>query len=184
VTGLNTCPICDERLDIAPSFPSLVASYLKRTKAANKVHVTFDYETGLFVPVEDGELVVVTNQTQSFVLPLASKFSSRRDFYEFYQDYYHCPNPDAGDVQIIQPALVSNAGNGWTLAATGILEVVQPQPRKAVTPPVIQPPVIKHEEEVAAAEPEPVVTTRKAESGVRACPDCGSMIEEKYAFCW
>jgi len=27
ITGLNTCPICDERLDIAPAFPSLVANY-------------------------------------------------------------------------------------------------------------------------------------------------------------
>src|SRR5678815_1198353 len=89
ITGLNACPICEERLDIAPAFPSLVASYLKRTKAANKVNVTFDYEIGAFVPVEDGEFVVVTNQDQAFVLPRASKFSTKRDFYEFYQDYYH-----------------------------------------------------------------------------------------------
>ncbi len=38
-----------------------MANYLKRTRAANKVNVTFDYETGAFVPVEDGEFVVVTN---------------------------------------------------------------------------------------------------------------------------
>ena len=120
ITGLNTCPICEERLDIAPAFPSLVANYLKRTKAANKVNVTFDYETGAFVPVEDGEFVVVTNQDQPVVLPRAPKFSTKRDFYEFYQDYYHCPNPDAGDVQILQPAFVSRSGNGWTLVATGI----------------------------------------------------------------
>lgn len=182
VTGLNTCPICEERLDIAPAFPSTVASYLKRTKAANKVNVTFDYETGSFQPVEDGEFVVVTNQAQAFVLPRAPKFSAKRDFYEFYQDYYHCPNPDAGDVQIIQPALVSNSANGWTLAATGVLEVIKPQPKKTVAPTVIHAPIVKQEEKVP--EPEPVVTAKKAESGARACPDCGSMIEEKYSFCW
>src|SRR6266581_1567876 len=55
ITALSSCPICQERLDIGPSFPSSVARYLKRTKAANKVNVTFDYETELFVPVEDGE---------------------------------------------------------------------------------------------------------------------------------
>jgi hypothetical protein len=184
VTGLSACPICNERLDIAPAFPSLVASYLKRTKAANKVSVTFDYETGAFVPVEDGEFVVVTNQTQAFVLPRAQKFSSKRDFYEFYQDYYHCPNPDAGDVQIIQPAFVTDSGKGWTLAATGLLEVVKPQAKKIVAPPVIQPPVVKHEEELPEPEPEPVVTAKKQDSSVRACPECKSMIEEKYAFCW
>ena len=199
ITGLNTCPICDERLDIAPAFPSLVANYLKRTKAANKVNVTFDYETGSFVPVEDGEFVVISNLSQPVVLPRAPKFSSQRDFYEFYQDYYHCPNPDAGDVQIIQPAFVSDTGNGWNLIATGMLEVIKPQPKKTVAPPaqssvaqppvvqpvVVKPPVIKREEEVI---PEPAVApkvaARKEETGARACPECGSMIEEKYAFCW
>lgn len=187
ITGLSTCPICDERLDVTPAFPSLVADYLKRTKAANKVHVTFDYETGVFVPVEDGEFVVVTNIAQAFVLPRAPKFSSKRDFYEFYQDYYHCTNPDAGDVQIIQPAFVSNSGKGWNLVATGMLEVINPQPKKTVAPviqaPVVQPPIVKREEAVIP-EPEPAVTTKKVETGARACPECGSMIEERYAFCW
>ncbi|HKU77370.1 MAG TPA: hypothetical protein VJR02_25880 [Pyrinomonadaceae bacterium] len=191
ITGLSTCPICEERLDLAPAFPSLVANYLKRTKAANKVNVTFDYETGLFVPVEDGEFVVITNLAQPVVLPRAPKFSSKRDFYEFYQDYYHCSNPDAGDVQIVQPAFVKDAGNGWDLVATGMLEVSKPQPKKTVAPtPVIQPPVVVKREEEVIAEPPPVaakkpeVAARKAETGARACPDCGSMIEEKYSFCW
>jgi len=184
VTGLSTCPICEERLNVAPAFPSLVADYLKRTKSANKVSVTFDYETGSFVPVADGEFVVITNPDQAVVLPRASKFSTKRDFYEFYQDYYHCPNPDAGDVQIVQPAFVTRSGNGWTLVATGILEVIREQPKKKVVPPpvikppVIQPPPAKRE------EAEPVVAAKKGDAGVRACPDCGSLIEEKYSFCW
>ena len=194
ITALGTCPVCDERLDIAPAFPSLVASYLKRTKAANKINVTFDYETGSFVPVEDGEFVVITNLSQAVVLPRAPKFSNKRDFYEFYQDYYHCPNPDAGDVQIIQPAFVSDSSNGWNLVATGILEVVKPQPKKTVAP-VVQPPAIKREEvkreeeatrvpPVTAPAVTPKITAKKEEPHVRACPECGSMIEDKYAFCW
>jgi hypothetical protein len=186
ITGLNACPICEERLDVAPAFPSLVASYLKRTRSTNKVHVTFDYETGAFVPVEDGEFVVVTNTDQPVVLPRAPKFSTKRDFYEFYQDYYHCPNPDAGDVQIIQPALVSRAATGWTLVATGLLDVVKEQPKKKPAAPVIQPPpppqppVVKREEPA----PEPVVTAKKQEPSVKTCSECGSQIEDKYAFCW
>jgi len=192
VTGLNACPVCEERLDVAPAFPSLVADYLKRTKSTNKVNVTFDYETGAFMPVEDGEFVVVTNQDQPIVLPRASKFSTKRDFYEFYQDYYHCPNPDAGDVQILQPAFVSRSGNGWTLVATGTLDVIKEQPKKKAAAPVIQPlppkpqpqpqlPVAKREEE---PEPEPVVTAKKTAPGARPCSECGSLIEQKYAFCW
>ena len=196
ITGLSACPICEERLDIAPAFPSLVASYLKRTKSTNKVNVTFDYESGAFVPVEDGEFVVVTNTDQPVVLPRASKFSAKRDFYEFYQDYYHCPNPDAGDVQIIQPAFVSRAANGWTLVATGVLDVVKEQPKKKPVAPVIQsrpqpqpqpqprpqPPVAKRVE--PEPEPVPVIAPKKQDTGIRTCAECGSQIEEKYAFCW
>lgn len=190
VTGLSSCPICEERLDIAPAFPSLVAPYLKRTRSANKVSVTFDYETGSFLPVEDGEFVVVTNTEQPIVLPRAPKFSTRRDFYEFYQDYYHCPNPDAGEVQIIRPALVAPAGNGWTLEATGVLEVIPEKPKKKTVAPAIQPPVVAREETVPeptpppAPQPVPKPVPKKEQPGVRECPDCGSLIEAKYAFCW
>lgn len=182
VTGLNTCPLCEERLDVAPAFPSRVADYLKRTKASQKVSVTFDYETGAFVPVEDGEFVVVTSSAQPILLPRAAKFSDRRDFYEFYQDYYHCSNPNAGEVQIIHPAFVIQTDQGWTLQATGMLDVIAEQPRKKIVPaPVVQPqpPVVKREEPI-----EPPVVAKKEETGDRACPECGSLIEAKYAFCW
>ena len=188
ITGLNACPICEERLDIAPAFPSLVANYLKRTRAANKVNVTFDYESGVFMPVEDGEFVVVTNQDQAFVLPRASKFSTKRDFYEFYQDYYHCPHPDAGEVQIIQPATVVRASSGWTLETPGILEVVPEQPKKKITAPPVQASPVQPSAQPPAArreEPaEPVVTAAKPQPVARPCPDCGLMVEMKYAFCW
>jgi hypothetical protein len=133
ITALTTCPICDERLDVAPAFPSTVAHYLKRTKSAHKVNVTFDYETESFVPVEDGEFVVINNgdpNIQPIVLPRAPRFATRRDFYEFYQDYYHCPKPDAGEVNILRPAAVNHAGAGWKLQTSGLLEVIDEQPKK------------------------------------------------------
>ena len=183
ITGLSTCPVCNERLDIAPAFPSTVANYLKRTKAVNKTNVTFDYETGAFVPVEDGEFVVITGLEQPIVLPRATKFAAKRDFYEYYQDYYHCASPDAGEVQIVEPALVARTGNGWTLAETGLLDVVrqQPKPRPAVVPPpVIQQPIVNEPEPAPVPAPAP----KKEQPGVRACTDCGALIEAKYAFCW
>jgi hypothetical protein len=205
ITGLTTCPICEERLDMAPSFPSSVAHYLKRTKSAHKIHVTFDYETESFAPVEDGEFVVVTNSEQEIVLPRASRFATRRDFYEFYQDYYHCPSPEAGEVHIVQPAVVARAANGWKLQATGVLEVHVDQPRPKVVPAVTPAPELvaqKRAEEhpvVAAAKrnleqpvvkaakrsiEEPAAAAAKEEPRATACTGCGSLIESKYAFCW
>jgi hypothetical protein len=149
ITALNTCPVCEERLDVAPSFPSTVALYLKRTRSADKVNVTFDYETESFLPVEDGEFVVVTNQDPAILLPRATRFASRRDFYEFYQDYFHCPKPEAGEVNVIQPARVVRADNGWRLENTGVLDVLLDQPKKRITP------AMARDEVVAPKQPEP-----------------------------
>jgi hypothetical protein len=210
ITALTTCPICDERLDIAPAFPSTVAHYLKRTKSAYKVNVTFDYETESFVPVEDGEFVVINNgdpTIQPIVLPRALRFATRRDFYEFYQDYYHCPKPDAGEVRILRPAAVNRAGAGWKLHATGVLEVVAEQPKKkpieATPPPPPPPPPAPKRQPIPDIRPdirpdipaiEPIVQkridelraldARKESATTQACHKCGASIESRYAFCW
>jgi hypothetical protein len=195
ITALNTCPICEERLDIAPAFPSTVVLYLKRTRSADKVNVTFDYETEAFMPVEDGEFVVVTNSDPAVVLPRSPRFASRRDFYEYYQDYYHCPRPDAGEVNIIQPATVTRAANGWKLESTGALEVLLDQTKKRIVPGIIR------EEAVVPKQPEPapapretrrVATesrpiapeTRSTELAETPCSECGALVESRYAFCW
>ena len=136
ITALNSCPICLERLDVGPSFPDSVAHYLKRTKAANKVNVTFDYEGELFVPVDDGEFVLVSNGSaamQPIVLPRSARFATSRDFYDLYQDYYHCTKPAAGQVHIIEPAAVAPTADGWKLDAPGILEVLEDRPKKKVS---------------------------------------------------
>lgn len=204
ITGLTTCPVCEERIDIAPAFPSTVAHYLKRTKAAHKLNVTFDYETESFVPVEDGEFVVINNgdpNTQAVVLPRAPRFAKRRDFYEFYQDYYHCPKPDAGEVNILRPAAVTPAGAGWKLQTTGLLEVIGEQPKKKpieIPAPVAAPrpePVAQKRIEEPPVRP-PVINTppplppvtgapaTKEQPAVKTCEGCGASIESKYAFCW
>jgi hypothetical protein len=190
ITPLNTCPVCEERLDVAPAFPSTVALYLKRTRAANKVNVTFDYESESFVPVEDGEFVVVTNNDAPVVLPRAQRFGSRRDFYEYYQDYYHCPKPDAGEVQITRPATVSRTASGWKLEDMGALEVLLDQPKPKVVPvpqaaPIVRP--VVREEVLLPKPPEPIpplATEAKQENTETPCAECGALVESRYAFCW
>lgn len=200
ITALDTCPVCQERLDLAPAFPSTVALYLKRTRAANKVNVTFDYETESFVPVEDGEFVVVTSSEPPVVLPRAPRFASRRDFYEYYQDYYHCPKPDAGEVHILQPATLSETANGWKLETMGALEVLVDQPKPKVVPvPQVAPPVVpktapsavpdapaSREEVVAPQRPAPITVplAAKEQNTETPCGECGALVESRYAFCW
>ncbi len=181
VTALRSCPVCEERLDIGPEFPSSVARYLKRTRSANKINVTFDYETELFVPVEDGEFVVIVNGEQHFLLPRAPRFATRREFYEFYQDYYHCSKPDAGEVHVVQPAGVVPANDGWRLRATGVLEVPTDQPPKKT----IQSEVTRPQANVPVrTEQAPPIEVVKEEPSVIPCVHCGSLIATKYSFCW
>lgn len=180
VTPLNVCPLCNERLDVGPTFPALVADYLRKVKSGNRLLVTFDFDSALFVPVVDGEFVVITETDQeghSVLLPRSPRLSTRRDFYELYQDYYHCAQPDAGDVYISEPAVVVRTRGGWKLLSSGVLEVVNTHPEGNAVSLVPQP-----------LTQRPALDDRRPhemrEESVSPCADCGAMIESKYAYCW
>lgn len=194
VTGLKVCPICRERLDVRPAFPSSVRDYLKRTRAANKVYVTFDYETELFVLIEDGEFVVVSNNDDSgrtFLIPRSSQLSAPRDFYELYQDYYHCAAPQSGEINIAEPALVVETSDGWKFEAAGILLVVGEAAKTRVHH---EPGAFARETRAVpadlvsqAVEPrveEKVVPVATETAAVTPCKFCETLVEAKYAFCW
>lgn len=208
-TAVTTCPICRERLDIGPSFPNLASVYLRKTNASRKLNVTFDYDTGLFVEVEDGEFVIVTDSAegdQGMVLPRLTQFSDSREFYEMYQDYYHHrAKLRAGEVFVHEPALAERTDGGWAFKSAGMLEVrddhpqhrtrkvrfgemgvSDEQPAVAMAPtteaePAITPGEIETATPVSAPD---LVTPPKAESTGEVCEHCGSSIEEEYAFCW
>src|SRR4030095_4045306 len=174
VTGLNSCPICNERLDIVPSFPSSVAQFLRRTKSANKLNVTFDYESELFVPVTDGEFVVISNNDElgrTIVIPRSPRLETVKEFYELYQDYYHCTAPNPGEITLSEPAVVVPTVDGWKLLSTGVFEVVSD--RRKIVP--TETPVREQ------TQPEP---TAQANEQVSICTQCNTPIEAKYAFCW
>ena len=205
VTGLNSCPICEERLDIGPAFPSSVAQYLRRTRSANKANVTFDYETGLFVPVEDGEFVLInTNEEtrQTIVLPRSPRLNSPREFYELYQDYYRCGAPDQGEITITEPAVVVPTPDGWKFLTPGAFVVINEQPKKpqmtVAPPPPLQeagreePRAVREEPRAVREEPRAVreepragrEEARLSRGEGTVCPRCETLIEAKYAFCW
>ena len=133
-TAVTTCPICRERLDIGPSFPNLVSQFLRKTKATNKSNVTFDYDTGLFVEIEDGEFVLVPDASDRdlvMVVPRLAQLSDPREFYELYQDYYHHrAELRVGEVFIHEPALAERADGGWAFKSQGLLEIVNDHPKR------------------------------------------------------
>ncbi|HLA09839.1 MAG TPA: hypothetical protein VJ023_04425 [Pyrinomonadaceae bacterium] len=162
-------------------FPSSVADYLRRTKKRNKLNVTFDYDTERFVAIGDGEFVLVTNTSEEMtpiVIPRAAHFESRRDFYELYQDFYHCRSMNIGEVQVIEPAIVRPDENGWKFESTGLLEVAAEQSSSKVHTSVTP------EGEKPVRSSEPTIEERTEETTTTPCLHCGSEVETKFAFCW
>lgn len=169
ITALTVCPICRERLDIAPTFPATVEYYLKRT--GSKLNVTFDYDSELFRAVDDGEFVLVRNGNEpghEFMLPRTPRFSTKRDFYEYYQDYYYCAGPASGEVRVVQPAIVDRVSDGWKLKTHGLLEIIGSA-------------TITQSKQVKLKEEKKV---RAEASLTKVCPHCNRQVETKYPFCW
>jgi hypothetical protein len=90
-----------------------------------------DFQNGILVddPQGKGELVLIRDsrlpeETQPlFVIPRSTQFQTKQDFYTYYEKYYDCAKPSAGDVWIIDPAVVSTVHGGWQLREKGVLEV-------------------------------------------------------------
>ena len=111
-----------------PEFPVSAVDYLgKMNRFANVVRP--DFQNGILVndPDGNGELVLIRDsrdETQPlFVVPRATQFHTKQDFYTYYQKYYDCVRPSAGDVWIIGPAVVEKVSGGWQLREKGMLEV-------------------------------------------------------------
>ena len=112
-----------------PEFPVSAVDYLdKMTRFLNVVRP--DFQNGILVndPDGTGELVVIRDSRQDdgqplFLVPRHAQFQTKQDFYTFYEKYYECARPSAGDVWIIGPAVVEKVSGGWQLREKGLLEI-------------------------------------------------------------
>ena len=112
-----------------PEFPVSAIDYLdKMTRFANVVRP--DFQNGILVndPDGTGELVVIRDSRQDdgrplFLVPRHPQFQTKQDFYTYYEKYYECARPSAGDVWIIGPAVVEKVSGGWQLREKGLLEI-------------------------------------------------------------
>lgn len=175
-TAFRSCPVCRDLIAGAPSFPISNAEYLRQVK--NQKNVKLDYEKDMLVAAEDGEFVLIPHgngPNQPILLPRLAQFTAREDFYESYQDYFHCLSPSDGEVIIVRPAAVQTLEGGWKLQEAGILEV--------------QRQLANAQQKVPRGEP----LAREDRSLVTAevkskCFSCGAAIEPEHLlewdFCW
>lgn len=115
---------------IEPEFPASVNEYLDKKRRTSTV-VKPDFQNGILVNDLDGkgELVLIRDATVPddaqplFVVPRVAQFQTKQEFHSYYERYYECQRPSAGDVWIIDPAIVSTVPGGWQLREKGVLEV-------------------------------------------------------------
>lgn len=110
-----------------PTFPSLVADYLSRLRPNQPTAVEADFRTNLLVAAapEDAPFFFIENSDGSgagIVLP-KPRLQRSQEFSSYYKGYYHCSDPSAGEVYIIEPALVCPDGKGWRLSQKGRMEI-------------------------------------------------------------
>ena len=110
---------------------------------SNQTIVNFDIRRGLLVldRAKCGSVFVAQNPDGSlYLLPRVTEFSGLEGFQQYfntyYQYFYDCSRPAAGDLWITSPALVEKTTGGWQLVQKGILEVRKPEP---LEPPIIPP---------------------------------------------
>lgn len=113
-----------------PEFPVFAGDYIgKMTRFANVVKP--DFQNGILIndPEGKGELMLIKDsrypdETQPlFVVPRHAQFQTPQDFYTYYEKYYDCMKPGAGEVWIIDPAVVEKVSGGWLLREKGVLEI-------------------------------------------------------------
>jgi hypothetical protein len=113
-----------------PEFPVFAGDYIdKMTRYSNVVKP--DFQNGILIndPEGRGELMLirdsrVPDETQPlFVVPRHAQFQTPQDFYTYYEKYYDCMKPGAGEVWIIDPAVVEKVSGGWLLREKGVLEI-------------------------------------------------------------
>ncbi len=107
-----------------PEFPVMADEYLAKNRSQSTV-ATVDSFTGNLIEDSDGngEFCLIRSGNSTLALPSVSRFSTRSDYLNFYQNYYRCDRPAGGDIWIKSPAKVQKTESGWQLIEKGELEV-------------------------------------------------------------
>lgn len=114
----------DPLAELEPSFPALASDYLSKTPNNKKKELESDFRTNLLIPALGGPFTLVEDDDgggMGIVLP-KPRLQKSAEFSSYYKSYYFCDSPSAGEVYIIEPAIVSKNGAGWQLHKMGILE--------------------------------------------------------------
>src|ERR1041384_2084427 len=125
VTTRAVCPFCDEILEPPPVFPCSVSSF-RSSLRHSPVSLEFNGESNVLTESKNGPYLLIKNSGNpkfQIVAPSLSKLSSKKDYYNTYDELFNCENPTAGEIYILSPAIVEQADNGWLLREAGVIQI-------------------------------------------------------------
>jgi hypothetical protein len=124
----GTAPYAEPLTPDVVDFPIAAESFLARVGGARQI-VKHDHLKGMLVrdPEERGQLVLVRDHSvpdgQLCIVPRVTRFRAAQDFHNHYEKFYDCDSPGAGEVWVVEPAVVRDVEGGWELRDRGILEI-------------------------------------------------------------
>lgn len=110
-------------------YPASVDDCLTRLKQAQVSLVPVNPNITLFgnLSQDENNKFWLAQETggELLLLPKARRFGSEDEFHTFYENFYDCAEPSAGDVSIIRPSTVEedDTNGGWKLKRKGLLKV-------------------------------------------------------------
>jgi hypothetical protein len=111
-----------------PQFPVMAEDYLGKV-SPNAQTATADLIGGLLINDSNKGnefLIVRDNELPGnlfYAVPNQTRFQTKSDYLNYYQNYYACENPSGGAVWIKSPTTVRRVDGGWKLEAMGELEI-------------------------------------------------------------
>lgn len=178
-TARVSCPFCEEPLEVAAQqraaehggldFPAWVTDCLQDAPGRTSTPVRPDLLKDMLVkdPEGRGQLMLVHDWGvpggQLYLVPRVTRFQMVQEFHSYYDRFYNCTRPSAGEVCVNKPALVKRVPGGWRLLEKGELEV---DPVRAPPPARVQPkqPEAPKQPDAARAHAAQPATEAKASS--------------------
>jgi len=130
--SIQSDPIAYEKLtrNDMPVFPIAADDYLRKEQF-KAVVVKRDFQNDMLIldPEAKGELMLIRDpripdEMQTLlIVPRVTQFQMRQEYYNFYERYFDCRNPESGAVWILAPGTVDKVSGGWQLRDKGKLEI-------------------------------------------------------------
>jgi hypothetical protein len=120
-------PIEIQEDDVA-RLPVSAQTFLARLSGEKPI-IKYDPVKGLLVtdPEGSGHLVLVQDRHVPgelfYIVPVITRFRTKEEFYNHYEQYYDCNRPAAGEVWLYKLAAVDKVDGGWRLHDRGLLEI-------------------------------------------------------------